>query len=441
MTAGQANVAMVINELGLGGTQKGLVAHALRLDPSRFRVRVVGVHELGPRAQELEAGGVEVACAGGDQARLAELLAGADLAHVWRADPADSAMPRAVAEAGVEAKVETTIFGLVDRSGWAEQVGCRLYLSRSCASRYRRRTHREQEGFFERNRVLPLPLDSNALRAAAPARQEAKRGLGLDPGRPVAGRIGRPDDLKWRNLLVDMLPRLLELVPDAQILIAGATRAKLRRLRRAGVLDRCTTVGVSSDPAGVATLYAACDVFFSAAEIGESQGLAIAEAMAVGVPVVTCSTPWVDNAQVEYVENGRTGYLANHPAPFAEATAELLRDPARRERFGAEGRGRIDRWLDPDRLTRRLESLYQELLAGRPAPPDWEPSSADLASFEETERDRAEAEFRPLSAEERIEARSTRELERARRVRGLLRPSRLPLAASMVRARLAELRP
>ena len=43
--------------------------------------------------------------------------------------------------------------------------------------------------------MLPLPLDSTALRAAVPTRQEAKRGLGLDPGRPVAGRIGRPDDM------------------------------------------------------------------------------------------------------------------------------------------------------------------------------------------------------------------------------------------------------
>jgi glycosyltransferase involved in cell wall biosynthesis len=440
MSGAQANIAMVINELGLGGTQKGLVEHALRLDRSRFVPSVVCVHERGPRAAELEDAGVAVSCAEGDQERLAELLGAADLVHTWRADPADATMPRAAAAAGIRAQVETSIFGLVDRSSWAERVGCRLYLSRSCAARYRRRTGQGPEEFFGRNRVLPLPLDSAALRAAAPPAAEAKRRLGLDPERPVVGRLGRPDDLKWRNLLVDMLPRLLELVRDAQVLIVGATRAKVRRLRRAGVLDRCTIRDLSADPAGVATLYSACDVFVTAAEIGESQGLAIAEAMALGIPVVTCSTPWVDNAQVEYVESGRTGYLANHPEPFAEATAELLMDPARRTRFGMEGRARIDRSLDPDRLTRRLERLYGELLAGGPPPPDWEPSQAELEAFERSEPAMAAAEFRPLSARERTEARTTRELERARRVRGMLRPSQLPLAASMVRARLAELR-
>ena len=39
--------------------------------------------------------------------------------------------------------------------------------------------------------------------------REAKRRLGFDPARPVVGRLGRADDLKWRRLLVSMLPALL----------------------------------------------------------------------------------------------------------------------------------------------------------------------------------------------------------------------------------------
>jgi hypothetical protein len=177
----------------------------------------------------------------------------------------------------------------------------------------------------------------------------------------------------------------------------------------------------------------------AAAEIGESQGLALAEALALEVPVVTCSTPWVDNAQVEYVRHGETGFVANHPRPFAEAVATLVRDPELRERFGSRGRAEVTEGLDPGRLTSRLEGLYEALLDGGSPPDEWDPGPAELQAFETRSDERAGAQFRPLRPGERVEARATRERERARRVLGLLRPRMLPLAGAMLRARIAEL--
>jgi hypothetical protein len=440
MSTEPVNIALVINELGLGGTQKGLVAHAVRFDRSRFRPQVIGVHDLGPRARELEAAGVPVQCADGDRRRLAELLQGSELVHAWRANPADVTLPRATRAAGAGILVETSVFGLVDRSvprGW---FGCRLFLSRSCALRHRRRAGVELEAFCRRNRVMPLPLDAARLRAAALPAEEARRRLGLDPSRPVIGRLGRADDMKWRDLIVEMIPPLLERVPGAQILLVGTTPAKRRLLDRRGVLDSCLLHDMVADDRELASLYAACDVFVTAAEIGESQGLAMGEAMALEIPVVTCSTPWVDNAQLEYVEHDRTGYVANHPRPFAEAVAALVRDPACRRRFGAAARARVEEMLDPAVLTGRLEGLYEALIAGEPPPVDWTPGVDELAAFDDGSRARASAEFAPLSSRERLEARLTRERERLRRLRGLLRPRMLPLGAGMVRARVAELR-
>jgi Glycosyl transferases group 1 len=195
-----------------------------------------------------------------------------------------------------------------------------------------------------------------------------------------------------------------------------------------------------ADESALAALYAACDVLVAAAELGESQGLALAEAMALEIPVVTCSTPWVDNAQIEYVEHGRTGYVANHSQPFAEAVATLLGVPEARRALGSRARGKVDSMLDPSRLTRRLEELYEGLLEAHSPPSRWDPGPAELQAFEAEYGDRARAEFRPLRLRERVEARAARERERLRRVSGLLRPRMLPLAAAMVRARVGELR-
>jgi glycosyltransferase involved in cell wall biosynthesis len=433
----RARVVLTTNALTIGGTEKGLVNHALELDPDRFDVHVVTAVELGPRADALAAGGVPVECAHGDESRLTHLLRGADVVHVFRAGAAEPVLLRAGAQAGAGALVETNVFGLVDPSPRARDWDCQLFLSQMCALRYRWSTRADASGFHDRHRVLRLPLDVDRLPELSPPPAEAKAGLGLDPARPVVGRIGRADDLKWRSLLLDMLAVVLTRAPHAQVLLVGTTHAVERQLRRRGLLDRCLLHPEVTEEKELSRLYAACDVFVSAAQNGESQGLAIAEAMSLGRPVVTCSTPWVDNGQLELVEHGETGYVANHARPFGEAVLALLEDESLRTRLGSAGRAKVARTLDVRPLTRQLERLYEALLAGAPAPDRWDPSPAEVDAFAQEYEDRLRREFRPLDRRERVEARLLRERERAVRVRGLLKRERLPLAAAMVKTRIA----
>jgi glycosyltransferase involved in cell wall biosynthesis len=332
--------------------------------------------------------------------------------HVFRHRSAEPIVPAACRAAGVRRLVETNVFGSVDASPDEQQIDCHLFVSKMCLLRYRRRVGDTSSHFHRRHRVLSAPIEHHTLRRHAPPRAEARRALGLDPHRPVVGRVGRAADLKWRRLVVDMIPRLLELRPDAQVLLVGATPAKEARLRRLGVLDRCVLHEPSPDDERLAAFYAACDVFASASEIGESQGIAIGEALGFEVPVVTSSTPWTDNAQVEFVEHGRTGWLASHPRSFAEAVADLLRDADRRAGFGRAGREDMERTLSPDDIGPRLDGLYGELLGDGPAP-EWQPGPEQIDAFARDYRRRAYAEFRPLTLRERGEVRATRLRERA----------------------------
>jgi glycosyltransferase involved in cell wall biosynthesis len=401
-------VALISNALGLGGTEKMLESYATRQDRSRFDVHVIGVYELGERAPGLQAAGIEVSCAEGDGDRLAELLRGTDVAHVFRWGMAEPIVPAACRAAGVARMVETNIFGSVDPTPDEAAFDVHLFVSTMCLLRYRKRVGGDASAaFHRRHRVLSAPIEHEALAAHAPASKRAARELlGLDPERPVVGRVGRASDTKWRTLVVDMIPPLLEIVPDAQVLLVGATPAKVERLRALGILDRCVLHDPTLDPERLAAFYVACDVFASASEIGESQGIAINEAQSFGVPVVTCSTPWADNAQVEFVEHGRSGWLASSPQSFAEAVADLLRDPARRAAFGEAGRADIARMLSVEDIPARLGALYAELLGGPPAP--WSPDAGDIEAFARDYPRRAKAEFRPLTARERTERRTTR---------------------------------
>jgi glycosyltransferase involved in cell wall biosynthesis len=397
-------LAVVCNSFSMGGTAKVAVTYALHHDRGRVRVRAIAITEPGVRAAELEAAGIEVLCAGDDPARLAQQLRGADVVHVHRFGSAEPIVPEACREAGVGALVETNVFGYHDTSPDNERFSAHLFISQMCAMRYRQRAGLDLESFHRRHRTMYNPVDIEALQRDALPQPEARATLGLDPDRPTVVRVGRDDDRKWGDILIAMAPHLLELMPEAQIVLVGATAHRREQLRRLGVLERVRCLPSSSEPLRVAAFFSAADVFASASSIGESFGLAIAEAMAVGVPAVTSSTPWADNAQVEVIDNGVNGWIANHPRSFAEATAALLGDEPRRQAFGAAAIEKVRSNWHPAPLTRRLERLFEALADTGEPPPDWTPGLAEQAAFEAEYPARAAAQYRPLSARERREA-------------------------------------
>ncbi|HEX5309213.1 MAG TPA: glycosyltransferase family 4 protein [Solirubrobacteraceae bacterium] len=406
-------LAIVCDSFGMGGTEKVAVTFALHHDRDRVRPRAIALSEPGVRAGELAAAGIDVSCAEGDPAKLTVLLQGADLVHVHRAGLPEPVVPLACRGAGVGALVETNVFGWVDTSPDERQFDAHLLVSKMCAMRYRQRAGLDFGEFHQRQRTLYNPVDIEGLRAVVPAREQACALLGLDASRPTVVRVGRQDDRKWGDILVAMVPRLLKLVPEAQIVLVGTTAHRRTQLRRAGVLDRVVCLSPSSDPHRLAAFYAAADVFASASSIGESFGLAIAEAMALGAPVVTSSTPWADNAQVEVVDNGVNGWVANHPKAFAEAVADLLTDDARRKAFASAAVAKVERTWHPRLLTERLEHLFEAVLHNGCLPPDWSPSAEEQQSFESSYPDRAAAQFRALSARERREVKWGVQRERA----------------------------
>jgi glycosyltransferase involved in cell wall biosynthesis len=431
----ELQVVFATNALGIGGTERGMISQALAMDPRRIRARVVGIFEGGVRKALVEAAGLPAEVAGGDEARLTEALRGADVVIVSRQGITERLLPAAARAAGVPHLVEWSQFGHVDTSEDERAFACHLFVSQTIEVRYRGLVGDPSPGFHRRHRVQHLPVERR-LRELAPDRHTAKQSLGLDPDRPVIGRVGRAHDWKWRDLIVDMLPELFRRVPEAQVVLVGATPAKRRRLRRRGVLERCMLIEPTDDDAELATIYAALDVFLGASQIGETLGLANLEAMSLGIPVVTCSTPWADNAQIEFIEHDVTGLVANHPRPYAEAVALLLRDDQRRERLGSAARDLIDREFDPEVLAAQLERLCFSLVETGAVPDEWIPSPAAVDAFA-AEYDRRQAlELRSLTGPERAQAALTRRRERAGRIWQTLRSGRGGSAARQILLRL-----
>jgi glycosyltransferase involved in cell wall biosynthesis len=190
----------------------------------------------------------------------------------------------------------------------------------------------------ERIASLPPFLDPAPFRAAAGARGACRNSLacahGLDPSVPwivVAAMMRHGDKLASYRALALALGSLRDLPWCLLVAGDGPARADVENLFAAAIPDRVTFLGVLSLPE-VAAAYAAADLCAWPA-VNEAYGMALLEAQAAGVPVVSCATRGVPDV----VEHGKTGLLATagDEAGFAGLVRELLLDKDRRARMSA----------------------------------------------------------------------------------------------------------
>jgi glycosyltransferase involved in cell wall biosynthesis len=89
------------------------------------------------------------------------------------------------------------------------------------------------------------------------------------------------------------------------------------------------------------------------------------EAQAMGLPVVSTRSGGIPEA----VKDGETGLLVTErdPRALAEAILKLMQDDELWQRFSLAGRIRVLDNFNLFKQTRRLEYVFEQLLAGREA--------------------------------------------------------------------------
>jgi glycosyltransferase involved in cell wall biosynthesis len=172
---------------------------------------------------------------------------------------------------------------------------------------------------------------------------------------PVVGSIGRIDPGKGYGMLV----RALRAVAATVVLVGdGPDRDRLERLAaELGVAERLVITGWTDD----ARRHLPSFTVFCLPSRSESFPLTVVEAMLAGIPVVATNVGSV----AEAVRDGRTGLLVPRDDPQALVTAlrRLLEDPTLRETMGRRARELALERFTADRMARRFEELYEEILA------------------------------------------------------------------------------
>jgi glycosyltransferase involved in cell wall biosynthesis len=151
---------------------------------------------------------------------------------------------------------------------------------------------------------------------------------------------GRVEKMKYQELIVRAFALLKEKYPQWQVEFWGQqnpayTKEILRLINENGLQKRVFLKGMTSEP--LKELLRADICAFSS--VSEGFGLAVGEAMSVGLPCVgllECSSV------NEIIEDGKTGFLSpKTPEDFAKALSSLMDSPDLRKRLGTVGKLKI----------------------------------------------------------------------------------------------------
>jgi glycosyltransferase involved in cell wall biosynthesis/ubiquinone/menaquinone biosynthesis C-methylase UbiE/uncharacterized protein YbaR (Trm112 family) len=220
--------------------------------------------------------------------------------------------------------------------------------------------------------VIPVGIDADELRAPAPLDQTPKQSAGGSESKVIAF-LGRISEKKGLDVLVDAFLMIAASDPTARLVVGGPDDEMIGhslapKVASAGLGSRVDFIGLVGGATKRSLLQNASVLVLPSAD--ESFGIVVAEAMAVGCPVIV--SPHV--AIADLVRRTGAGMVAERdPEDVARAISVILSKPGVAARMGEAGRRAVDGHFVWPRVAGELERLYMAVtMTGQPSsdPPD-----------------------------------------------------------------------
>lgn len=190
---------------------------------------------------------------------------------------------------------------------------------------------------------------------------------------PLIGCVGRLEAWKGQDVFIRSAAKVLEQVPGAWFLVVGGSVAGRGResfsrqcrdlAEKLGISHRIIFTGHRPD---MTNIMKSLDVFVHSSVTPDPLPGVIMEAMACRIPVVGANAGGVP----EEINNQTTGFLykPGDPDEMADKTIWLLEHPRNACQMGEAGYGRIMTLFEKTRLCKKIEKIYQNMIANHKNP-------------------------------------------------------------------------
>lgn len=209
-----------------------------------------------------------------------------------------------------------------------------------------------------RSVIIPIPMESACTGDASGFYERFPKAT----GRRIVLFLSRLDRKKGVELLLTAFQEVRKKFPDALLVIAGAGEEGYaehleQRARELGCESDLIWTGYVEGDAKAAVLAAA--TVFALPSYSENFGVAAAEALAAGIPVLLSDRV----ALAEDVRAADAGVVVECTAKaIAEGLELLLPEAELRARLGERGREFARERYSPDTVGRKLKSLYESVV-------------------------------------------------------------------------------
>jgi GalNAc-alpha-(1->4)-GalNAc-alpha-(1->3)-diNAcBac-PP-undecaprenol alpha-1,4-N-acetyl-D-galactosaminyltransferase len=346
-------ILLLIPALGAGGAERVLVLMAKGFLERGHRVDVATIFGRGHDFYTLPPGAGRIAL---ELARNSRGLTGKLAGNVRRIGGLRRAFRAAAPDVVISFLTETNVLAILATSGLgipvivSEQVDPRRHPLGRVWKILRRLTYRRaarlvsaSAGVDAAFSWLPPACRTVIYNPICPEQLDAAPSApAVFPWPRAVLAMGRLERQKGFDLLIDAFGRIAGRFPEWGLVILGegSLRQELStRIEALGLADRIRLPGVTASPA--ATLRRG-DLFVFPSRY-EGFGLTLAEAMAVGLPVIAADCP---SGPAEIVRHEADGLLvpAEDAAALATAMSRLMADAAERHRLGDNARAAARRF-------------------------------------------------------------------------------------------------
>lgn len=172
----------------------------------------------------------------------------------------------------------------------------------------------------------------------------------------LLGTVGSLNYQKGIQFLIRAMPRILKEFPNVKLEIVGEGTYKKVLQSEVDSLKLKNKVIFAGFVKNIYERIEKFDVYIQPS-ISESFGLAIIQAMGMGIPVVATTTGGIP----EVVTTGKSGFLvpASSPKALAQGVLELLRDPEMAKKMGEIAREDVKIKFNLKDMIEKTETLYE----------------------------------------------------------------------------------